>query len=92
MLYCLPARTPFFLAGFTDTDGRVSKNYIAIVQKDRTFLDNLKEASKRLLNIEFNGPGVNRRIEGEIVGRHINLGIRKKKDFLNQVPLRYKGP
>jgi hypothetical protein len=81
-----------FLAGFTDTDGCVSKKYIAIVQKDRAFLDNLKEASERLLDIEFNGPGVNRSIEGEIVGWHINLGIRKKKDFLNQVPLKYKGP
>ncbi len=81
-----------FLAGFTDTDGCVSKNYVAIVQKDKMFLDKLRETSERLLDIEFNGPCVNRRINGKIVGWHINLGIRKRKDFLNKVPLKYKGP
>jgi hypothetical protein len=70
----------------------ISNNYISIVQKDREFLNNLKKSSNELLKISFNGPNVNRKIENKIVGWCIYLGKSKKKDFLNKVPLRYKGP
>ena len=62
------------------------------MQKDKEFLEKIKETSKQLLDIEFKGPYVNRKIEGKIVGWCINLYKRDKKAFLNKVPLKYKGP
>ncbi|MBU2520405.1 MAG: LAGLIDADG family homing endonuclease [Nanoarchaeota archaeon] len=80
-----------FLAGFTDSDGYVSKNYIGIIQKDKKFLEKLKMKSYELLNINFNGPYVNRKICNEIVGWIITINNKNKmKEFLETVPMRYK--
>lgn len=77
-----------YLAGLIDTDGYVNKKYASLVQKDKNFLQYIKIKSKKLLDFEFSGPSVNRRINNEVVGWWIIT--RHVKRFNNLIPLRYR--
>ncbi len=80
-----------FLAGLIDTDGHVSKRYICLVQKDKEFLEKIKINAKEILDIDFRGPIVNRKIDGNVVGWMISIYKGdEKRNFLNTIPLRYK--
>lgn len=49
-----------FLQGLIDSDGYIAKNHrIIIVQKDRKFLNQVKELCSELLNVRFSVPGPN---------------------------------
>lgn len=79
------------LAGLIDTDGYVSNRYIGLIQKDRNFLNEIKHLSEKHLGIHFNGPNINRKIDGIPVGWIISIGKNAdKKSFIESVPLRYK--
>lgn len=81
-----------FLAGLIDTDGYRGR-YLALIQKDKKFLEKIKFKTKKLLGIEFRGPYINRKIENKIVGWWIVLYKKTAiKDFINKVPLRYSAP
>lgn len=79
-----------FLAGFTDADGHVGKYYVCIVQRDKEFLEKMKKRSEELLNINFRGPTINRKIENKVVGWMITLRGKEMERFLQMIPLRYK--
>ncbi len=79
-----------FLAGFTDANGYVGSNYLAIIQSDKEFLERLKCASMKILSLKFNGPYVNRRINDEVVGWWITMGKKETNKFLKEIPLKYK--
>lgn len=82
-----------FLAGLIDTDGYVGKKYISLVQKDKNFLEKIKSKAADLLNIEFTGPYVNKKIGGKILAWTINIGKKEgMANFLKTIPLRYKMP
>jgi len=79
-----------FLAGLIDTDGYI-KGYINLTQKDRLFLERVKVASKKILNIDFKGPYVNKKINNLPVGWCLQIGNKEGiSSFIKQVPLRYK--
>jgi len=77
-----------YLAGLIDTDGYINRNYVALVQKDRRFLERIKDETSKLLGFKFSGPLVNRRINDEVVGWW--LISTKVNEFINTVPLRYR--
>lgn len=80
-----------FLAGIIDSDGYICKRYIAIIQKDRRFLERISKLSKEMLGINFRKPYVNRRIGGEIKGWFITVGKNEEKSkVLRTVPIKYK--
>jgi hypothetical protein len=81
-----------YLAGLIDTDGYVHPSYAALVQKDRAFLERVREQSKRLLDIDFVGPTPNRRINGEVVGWWIRINKSQLNEFISKLPLRYRAP
>jgi len=78
-----------FLAGIMDSDGYRGK-YLALIQQDKKFLEKIKIKSKELLDIEFTGPRVNRKMENKIVGWWILIYRKEEmKEFINKVPSRY---
>jgi len=90
---CISSQDLFknFLAGLMDTDGYVGKKYLGLVQKDKAFLEKIKKTASDIMGIEFNGPNVNRKIDGKIVGWIISLSKKEAMTtFLNEVPLKYK--
>lgn len=82
-----------FLAGLIDTDGYIGKKYISLVQKDKNFLEKMKSETADLLNINFTGPYVNKKINGKILAWTINISKKDEMaNFLKTIPLRYKMP
>lgn len=78
-----------FIAGFIDADGCINKKYACIVQKDKKYLIILKKKMKKLLDLNFNGPYINKKIDNKPVGWWLING--DVEDVLKKVPLRYKG-
>lgn len=76
-----------YLAGVIESDGHISDKYLAIIQKDRNFLQMIRSYSKQFLRYDFSEPKVNRVIDHKIVGWWIYS--RKVKVFKQIVPLRY---
>ena len=80
-----------FLAGIIDSDGHVCSKYMAVIQKDREFLDNLSRKSEELLGISFGPSRVNRIIDNEVRGWRITICRKAElKKALRTVPIKYK--
>lgn len=81
------------LAGLIDTDGYYySKgDRLYLIQKDKKFLEKIKETTRKLLEIDLKGPTVNRKINGKVVGWALTLNGRERiEEFFRKVPLKFK--
>ena len=80
----------YFLAGLIDSDGHVTNYVINLTQKDKQFLEKVKFFSKKLLNINFRGPYINKKINNLPVAWCLQLHkTGDVNNFINTIPLRY---
>lgn len=78
-----------FVTGLLDTDGYINKRYACIVQKDKIYLEKLKLKMNEILDLKFNGPYINKKINDVPICWWIRTD--NVREVLNKIPLRYKG-